>query len=130
MLDVCIKELELYDMKEQFYRKFILDRIDEQLVSTPEFQKYGASYSERTRFTIFKDKLKNQIETWRKEIVSPNIVKEINEMLMFALQESQARINEDSANSYPMYDQEVMALAEDIFLESIAAPAYLLDRPQ
>ena len=72
--------------------------------------------------------MKNQIETWRKEIVSLEIVKEINEMLMFALQESQKRINADVANSYPMYDQEVMALAEEIFLGSIAKPAYLLDR--
>ena len=128
MLDQCIDALDLQKMEEQFYRKFILDRIDEQLVETSEFQKYGESYSERTRFTIFKDKLKNQIETWRKEIVSLEIVKEINEMLMFALQKSQARINADVANSYPMYDQEVMALAEEIFLESNAVPPYLLDR--
>jgi len=128
MLDQCIMKLDLQTMKEQFYRKFILDRIDEQLVETSEFQKYGESYSERTRLTIFKDKIKNQIATWRKEIVSLEIVKEINEMLMFALVESQKRINADVVNSYPMYDQEVMALAEEIFLESNSVPAYLLDR--
>lgn len=128
ILDQCVDALGLNAMKQQFYRKFILDRIDEQLVETSEFQKYGESYSERTRLTIFKDKVKNQIATWRKEIVSLEIVKEINEMLMFALVESQKRINADVVNSYPMYDQEVMALAEEIFLESNAVPAYLLDR--
>ena len=127
MLDVCINKLKLTAMKEQFYRKFILDRIDEQLVSTPEFKKYGESYSERTRFTIFKDKLKNQIAVWKEEIKDQKVVDEINEMLMFALQESQKRINADVANSYPMYDQEVMALAEELFFSS-AVPAYLLDR--
>ena len=128
MLDQCIDALDLQKMKEQFYRKFILDRIDEQLVSTPEFQKYGESYSERTRFTIFKDKLKNQIAVWRIEINDQKVKNEINEMLMFALQESQARINADVANSYPMYDQEVMALAKELFFGAV--PAYLLDRPQ
>ena len=127
MLDQCIMKLNLQKMEEQFYRKFILDRIDEQLVSTPEFQKYGASYSERTRFTIFKDKLKNQIATWRVEINDQKVKNEINEMLMFALQESQKRINEDVANSYPMYDQEVMALAKELFFGAV--PVYLLDRP-
>ena len=117
MLDQCIMKLDLQTMKEQFYRKFILDRIDEQLVETSEFQKYGESYSERTRLTIFKDKIKNQIATWRKEIVSLEIVKEINEMLMFALVESQKRINADVVNSYPMYDQEVMALAEELLFD-------------
>ena len=117
MLDRCIMKLNLQTMKEQFYRKFILDRIDEQLVETSEFQKYGESYSERTRLTIFKDKIKNQIATWRKEIVSLEIVKEINEMLMFALVESQKRINADVVNSYPMYDQEVMALAEELLFD-------------
>ena len=117
MLDRCIDDLGLKTMKEQFYRKFILDRIDEQLVETSEFQKYGESYSERTRLTILKDKIKNQIATWRKEIVSLEIVKEINEMLMFALVESQKRINADVVNSYPMYDQEVMALAEELLFD-------------
>jgi len=117
MLDRCIDDLDLKTMKEQFYRKFILDRIDEQLVETSEFQKYGESYSERTRLTIFKDKVKNQIAAWRKEIVSLEIVKEINEMLMFALVESQKRINADVVNSYPMYDQEVMALAEELLFD-------------
>ena len=126
MLDQCIQVLGLNAMKEQFYRKFILDRIDEQLVSTPEFKKYGGSYSERTRFTIFKDKLKNQIATWKKEINDQKVKNEINEMLMFALQESQKRINDDSANSYPMYDQEVMALAKELFFGAV--PVYLLDR--
>ena len=44
------------------------------------------------------------------------------------IQESQKRINADVANSYPMYDQEVMALAEELFIKIGAVPAYLLGR--
>ena len=51
-------------------------------------------------------------------------------MLMFALVESQKRINADVVNSYPMYDQEVMALAEELlFDESSDESSFDISQP-